>query len=95
MTKIDNKKLNLLKNIDFEKLKNIDIITVDKEELVDIKDINIDSTLPYELRILNYIEQIKNPYCYKIGDVVVKIEFDESENALTFEECINNYIKGL
>lgn len=95
MTKIDNKKLDLLKNIDFEKLKNIDIITVDKEELVDIKDINIDLTLPYELRILNYIEQIKNPYCYKMGDVVVKIEFDESENALTFEECINNYIKGL
>ena len=95
MTKIDNKKLDLLKNIDFEKLKKIDILTVDKEELVDIKDISIDSTLPYELRILNYIEQIKNPYCYKMGDVVVKIEFDESENALTFEECINNYIKGL
>lgn len=95
MIKIDNKKLDLLKNIDFEKLKKIDILTVDKEELVDIKDISIDSTLPYELRILNYIEQIKNPYCYKMGDVVVKIEFDESENALTFEECINNYIKGL
>lgn len=95
MTKIDNKKLDLLKNIDFEKLKNIDIRTVDKEELVDIKDINIDSTLPYELKILSYIEQIKNPYCYRMGDVIVKIEFDESENALTFEECINNYIKGL
>ena len=40
------------------------------EELVDIRDVKIDRTLPSDERIRSFIEQIKNPYCFKVGDTV-------------------------
>ena len=45
----------------------------DLSELVDIRDVVIDRTLPVEERIKSYVQQIKNPYCFKVGDVKVKL----------------------
>ena len=42
------------------------------ESLVDINDISVDKNLPKSERIKEYIRQIKNPYCFKCGDFVVK-----------------------
>ena len=47
----------------------------DLSELVDIRDVVIDRTLPVEERIKSYVEQIKNPYCFKVGDVKVEALF--------------------
>ena len=41
-------------------------------ELVDIRDVVIDKSLPLEDRVKSYVEQIKDPYCFKVGDVVVR-----------------------
>ena len=38
--------------------------------LVDIRDVKIDKSLPTEERIKSYVEQIKNPYKFKVGDVI-------------------------
>ncbi len=62
-----------------------DIKTVDRESLVDISDIEIDLSLPYEERIKNYLEQIKNPYCYICNGVVVKISFAGKEK---LQDCL-------
>ena len=43
--------------------------------LVDIRDVKIDKTLPTEERIKSYVKQIKNPYKFKVGDVIVKVSF--------------------
>lgn len=74
-------------------LKKIDIRTVDQSTLVDIKDIKINLDLPKEERILDYIEQIKNPYCYKCGDVIIKISFADTE--YTLQDKIESYLKSL
>jgi len=37
------------------------------EGLVDIRDVVIDRDLPKEERIKSYLQQIKNPYCFKVG----------------------------
>ena len=47
----------------------------DLSELVDIRDVVIDKSLPLEERVKSYVEQIKNPYCFKVGDVVVRVSY--------------------
>lgn len=79
----------------YEELKNIDISQISLDELVDIRDINIDENLTKEEKIKQYIEQIKNPYCYKYGDIKIKVVYNEDENAKTLEECLEEYIKNL
>ncbi len=79
--------------MDFEKLKNVDIKTVDPETLVDIRDVKINKDLPKEERIKDFIKQIKNPYCYKCGKIVVKLSFADTED--TLEDKLNNYFSSL
>lgn len=74
-----------------EEMKNVDIRTVNREELVDIHSVKIDSDLPREERIKSFLEQIKNPYCYLCGDVVVKVSF--AEDGPTMQECMEHYIR--
>ena len=53
------------------------------EELVDIRNVKIDRNLPSDERIRSFIEQIKNPYCFKVGDTVVKVSFADTPNTIT------------
>ncbi|MCD7889811.1 MAG: hypothetical protein LUG23_07870 [Oscillospiraceae bacterium] len=43
------------------------------DSLVDIRDVRIDRTLPLEERMKSYVEQIGNPYMFKVGDTVVRL----------------------
>ena len=56
---------------ELKKLREVDIRTVDKNDLVDIDSVKIHTELPVLERTIDYIKQIKNPYCYKmIGNAV-------------------------
>jgi len=55
---------------ELDRMKKTDVLKVDKNELVDIKDVYIDESLPIYERICSFMEQVKNPYCYKVGNVV-------------------------
>lgn len=74
-----------------DEMKNVDIRTVDREELVDIRDVSIDRTLPKEERVRSFIQQIKNPYCFRCGDVIVKTSFANTET--TLEDCVEHYLR--
>ena len=74
-----------------EEMKNVDIRTVNRNELVDIRMVKIDQELPQEERIKSFLEQIKNPYCFRCGDIVVKTSFPDTE--VTMEECMEHYIR--
>lgn len=52
-------------------------------ELVDIRDVVIDKSLPLEERVRSYVEQIKDPYCFKVGDVVVRVSYTDKDKSLT------------
>lgn len=54
----------------------------DLSELVDIRDVVIDRSLPVEERIKSYVEQIKNPYCFKVGDVKVRVSYANKDQSL-------------
>ena len=66
-----------------EEMKNVDITKVNRDELVDIRTIKIDENLNQEQKIREFVEQIKNPYCYTYGDYIVKISFEDTEVTLT------------
>lgn len=85
--------METLGKFDLEEMKNIDIRTVDRDSLVDINDVKIDMNLPREERLIEFIRQIKNPYCYRCGKVVVKISFADTE--VTLEDRLISYLKSL
>ncbi|MBC8533403.1 DUF6870 family protein [Yeguia hominis] len=51
--------------------------------LVDIRDVVIDKSLTLEERVRSYVEQIKDPYCFKVGDVVVRVSYAGKDKSLT------------
>lgn len=52
-------------------------------ELVDIRDVVIDKSLTLEDRVRSYVEQIKDPYCFRVGDVVVRVSYAGKDKSLT------------
>ncbi len=55
-----------------EEMKSVDVRTVDRDSLVDVTQIHIDEGLTKEERLREFVRQVKNPYCFRVGDVVVK-----------------------
>lgn len=76
---------------DIESMKSIDIKDVDKAELIDLNTIHIDQEKPVAERIESFIQQIKNPYCFKVGDIAVKVNYKEDGPTFqqNFEELIS------
>jgi len=63
---------------------------INSSELVDIRDVSVDKTLPKHERIMEYIRQIKNPYKFKCGKFTVMARFAES--GPTLEDCLQRLI---
>ena len=76
-----------------EAMKSIDPRTVDRSPLMQRSSVRLDPSAPREERLRDYIQQIKNPYCYLDGKTVVKISF--TNTATTIEDCLENYLRGL
>ena len=70
-------------------LADVDICTVSKESLVDIRDVKIDGAKERNERISDYIRQVKNPYCFQCNGIIVKMNFSQSEG--TLEEKLAGY----
>lgn len=85
--------MGTIQNIDFKQMRNVDVRTVERESLADISKIHIDTRMPREQRLADFVRQIGNPYCYRCGKVVVKVSFAET-NA-TLEDRLEHYLKTL
>lgn len=57
------------------------------DSLVDIRDVKIDRSLPVEERMKSYVEQIKNPYMFKVGNTIVRVSY--KEDGPSFQEVFN------
>jgi len=81
--------MNHAANLDLEAMRAVDIRTVDPETLVDIRDVKINSLLPQRERMIDYIRQVKNPYLFKCGKMVIQSSFTETEATLDdrLERC--------
>ena len=75
-----------------ENLKSFDIRTVLPETLKNIEDVVIDTNLSVEERMRALVKQIKNPYCFRCGKLVVQVEYKESGKSIN--ECLKEYIES-
>ena len=85
--------MDMVPNMDFEQMKNVDVKTVDRESLVDISEIHINPQMSREQRLTDFVSQIGNPYCYRCGKVVVKVSFADTN--ITLEERLEHYLKTM
>jgi len=76
-----------------EHMRNTDVRTVDPAGLVDIRKVTVNTSLPRDERLLDYLEQIKNPYCFKCGKTVVKVSFADTE--ATLEDRLEKYLLSI
>lgn len=76
-----------------ECMKNINPKTVDRSKLVQRSSVRLDPSAPRDERLRDFIQQIKNPYCYLDGKTVVKISFANTDT--TMEDCLEHYLRGL
>ena len=65
-----------------EKMRSVNLDAVDKETLVDASGFVFDNSLPLEKRAARMLEQLKNPYCFRYGDMAIKLEFAEDGPSL-------------
>ena len=68
---------------------SVDVRSVDRSKLHSLEQVKIDTSLPCEQRIKNYVEQIGNPYCYLDGDIIVSLGFSDTG------VCLKDQLKAL
>jgi len=76
-----------------ETMRATDVRTIDPALLVDIRDVKVNTSLPREDRLLDYLSQIKNPYCFRHGKTVVKVSFADTE--ATLEDRLEKYLLSI
>ena len=76
-----------------DQLRSVDFRTVDPSTLVDINDVKVSRDLPQQERVVDFIRQIRNPYLYKCGDMIVKVSFADTDE--TLEDRLEGYFQTL
>lgn len=68
------------------------IETLRREFLTDIREVSITGSTPPE-RLESVLRQMKNPYCFRVGETPVRISFCGKENLL--EHLLLRYFLSL
>lgn len=76
-----------------EEMKAVDVRTVDPETLVDVTKIEIDESLSKEERVAEFLRQVKNPYCFRVGNMVVKNVY--SSDGVSLRERFEQFARTL
>ena len=84
--------VQMLTASDLKKMQSVNPETVDRSALKDIREVHVNTELPKKERILDFIRQIGNPYCYRCGDYVVKVGFADTD--VTLEDRMLSYIRS-
>lgn len=75
-----------------EEMKNVDIRTVNPETLRERENVRIDARKPKKERIVSFLKQIENPYCYLDGGCIVKIGFVDTKE--TIDDRLEAYARS-
>ena len=76
-----------------EEMKAVDIRTIEPDELVDVRKIALDENLSKEERADEFARQVKNPYCFRVGDMIVKNVY--SNNGISLRERFEQFARTL
>jgi hypothetical protein len=73
-----------------EQMKSVDIRTVDRNSLVDATNLVVDMDLPKIERMKRVMKYLGNPYCFRCGNVAVKLEY--AQTTATIDDRIESYL---
>ncbi len=73
-------------------MRDVDVRMVDPDTLRDIRDVKVNVELPKQERMLDFIKQIGNPYCYRHGKYVVKVSYTDTD--VTLQDRLLTYIRS-
>jgi hypothetical protein len=73
---------------ELEQMQEVNINTVEIGKLVDISEIDIDSEAPIIERLERFFADVKNPYCFRYGNIPIKIQYTSQK---TLKQCLSNY----
>ena len=76
-----------------QEMRDIDVRTVEPDTLAEAKNVIINTSLPRDERMADYLAQVKNPYCVKVGKTVVKLSYSDTE--ATMEDCLERYLLSI
>ena len=68
-------------------------VTGGGEALVDIRDVKLDNSMGQAERVKSFLAQIKNPYCFRVGDVVVNVAY--TKGGATLNDCFADMLSIL
>ena len=72
-------------------LKDLDIRTIQPDSLEHIENVRINTDLPVEERMKEFVRQIKNPYFFRCGKLIVQVEYSDTDK--TINDCLKEYIE--
>lgn len=65
---------------ELQRMENIDIRDLKREELDNAGDIKIDRSKPAERRMMEFLEKTKNPYAENVGDYILQVTFSKTSD---------------
>ena len=65
----------MLNKSQLARCKEVDVSSCDINSLMDLREINIDTTKPVTQRIESFIEQVQDPNLFKVGDIVMIVDY--------------------
>lgn len=75
---------------DLEALSKMNFSQINTKDLMDIKDIKINQELSVDKKIIQYLNDSKNPYFLKYGDTIIKISF--ADENIRINDCMKQYL---
>ena len=73
-------------------LKNLDIRTIRPDTLEHIENVKRNTDLPVEERMMEFVRQIKNPYFFRCGKLIVQVEYSDTDK--TINDCLKEFIES-
>ena len=58
-----------------EQYRKTDIMSCDPNMLVDLREVEIDTSLPVHKRMEQFLRQVGNPYLFRVDGIVVKASY--------------------
>lgn len=65
-----------------EKASNSKFSDINSDDLVDIKSVNMDQDLSKLENVVKFINEVKNPYYFKVGKVKVRVSYADTDRTL-------------
>ena len=64
---------------------------INSDDLVDIKSVNMDQDLSKLENVVKFINEVKNPYYFKVGKVKVRVSYADTDR--TLDDAFTNLLR--